>query len=146
MNSRDKIRFFFKSPVSLKDRTKLKSFIFTLFSKEGKHLGQLNYIFCRDKDLLKINREYLKHDFYTDILTFDLSETKRSVTGEVYISVDRVRENSRKYQTTIGQELKRVIFHGALHLCGYNDKTAKGIKEMRQMEEFYLQEYSKRST
>jgi len=132
------IQFNFLEPLDLRDRNRLKRFLATLFKKEGKSLDELQYIFCSDNYLLEINRQYLNHDYYTDIITFDLSEKGQSINAEIYISVDRVRENAREFGSSLKQELHRVIFHGALHLCGYKDKTANQKKEMRQMEEKYL--------
>jgi probable rRNA maturation factor len=138
------IHFFFKNvTVGLPERTKLKRFIQTIFRREGKKLKSLNYVFCSDEKLLKINKTYLKHDFYTDIVTFDLSENSRQVTGEVYISVDRVRENANLFKTTLREELLRVIFHGALHLCGYEDRSPRQKALMRRKENFYLMNYMK---
>src|SRR5262245_54377015 len=121
-SSKSKIYFFFQTPVSLRDRTKLKTFIAGIFKKEKRRLAYLNYIFCTDKQLLEINRQYLKHDFYTDIITFELSEKDQPVQGEVYISIDRVKDNALNLDERVNKELHRVIFHGALHLCGYSDK------------------------
>ena len=137
------IQFNFLEPVSLKDRTRLRQFLVSLFKKEGKKLGDLQYIFCSDDYLLDINRQYLNHDYYTDIITFDLSEKGHPINAEIYISVDRVQDNAREYGNSIKKELHRVIFHGALHLCGYKDKTAAQQKEMRQMEEQYLSKYER---
>lgn len=97
----------------------------------------MNYIFCSDKRILEINRQFLKHDYYTDIITFDLSESPK-ITAEIYISLDRVRDNAKTQATTLQSELHRVIFHGALHLCGYGDKTKEEVKIMRGKEEMYL--------
>ena len=132
------IQFNFLEPIDLRDRTRLKRFLASLFKKEGKQLNELQYIFCSDDYLLDINRQYLNHDYYTDIITFDLSEKGQSINAEIYISVDRVRENAREFGSSLRQELHRVIFHGALHLCGYKDKTSVQEKEMRKMEEKYL--------
>ncbi len=137
------IQFNFLEPVSLRDRTRLRQFLVSLFKKEGKKLGDLQYIFCSDDYLLDINRQYLNHDYYTDIITFDLSEKGHPINAEIYISVDRVRDNAREYGSSIKKELHRVIFHGALHLCGYKDKTPAQEKEMRQMEEKYLDLWSR---
>lgn len=135
------IQFNFLESIDLRDRLRLKQFLGSLFKKEGKTLGELQYIFCSDDYLLGINRQYLNHDYYTDIITFDLSEKGQPINAEIYISVDRVRDNSREYGGTVRAELHRVIFHGALHLCGYKDKTSVQEKEMRQMEEKYLRLY-----
>jgi probable rRNA maturation factor len=140
--SQSKVCFFFDGvKVSLSNRTALKKFIERLFTQEGRSLTALNYIFVSDKRLLTINRDYLGHDYYTDIITFDLSEVPGQVQGEVYISIDRVRENARILGLTLKSELHRVIFHGALHLCGYNDKTVLQTQQMRKTEEVYLNTY-----
>lgn len=135
------IRFFFPEPASLTQRGRLKLFIQQLFRKEGKKLGGLNYVFCSDKALLKINRDFLQHDYYTDIITFGLSAPGEPVQAEIYISVDRVKENARELGVSFRKELHRVIFHGALHLCGYGDKTEKESLLMRKKEDQYLSQY-----
>ncbi len=141
MSTQSPIRFFFENKsVSLRDRTRLKAFIKTLFKREGKKLESVNYIFCSDKRILEINRQFLKHDYYTDIITFDLSESAQ-ITAEIYISLDRVRDNAKTQATTLQSELHRVIFHGALHLCGYGDKTKEEIKVMRKKEESLLRRW-----
>jgi rRNA maturation RNase YbeY len=100
-----------------------------------------------DDDLLEINRQYLQHDFYTDIITFDMSEHKRGpVTSDIYISVDRVEENAVEWNSSRINELRRVMIHGCLHLCGYKDKLKADKAKMREKEDFYLRLYSKRST
>ncbi|WEK36889.1 MAG: rRNA maturation RNase YbeY [Candidatus Pseudobacter hemicellulosilyticus] len=135
------VSFHYLVPVSLKERTRLQAFIVQLFKKEKKALGGLTYIFCSDDYLLEINKQYLQHDYFTDIITFDLSTTPASIEGEIYISVDRVRDNAQQFNTSITRELHRVIFHGALHLCGYKDKTPKEEVLMRKMEDKYLRLY-----
>jgi rRNA maturation RNase YbeY len=142
-SSKSKVCFFFQgvSP-SLKNRKALKKFICSIFQKEGKQADSINYIFCTDKALLEINQQFLKHDFYTDIITFDLSEGK-IIQADIYISADRVRENALQLGISIKEELHRVIFHGILHLCGYKDKKRTEKVEMRKMEEFYLSLYLK---
>ena len=124
-------------------RTKLKSFISDLFKREGKELAELSYVFCSDEYLLNINRQFLNHDYYTDIITFDISEIKEQVQGEIYVSVDRVRENAKQLNQTVQDELLRVIFHGALHLCGYKDKTKPQQLQMRNKEDYYLSKFHK---
>jgi rRNA maturation RNase YbeY len=134
------IHFHFLEPgLTLTDRSRLKRFIASLFKKEGKKLVGLNYIFCSDDYLLDINRQYLKHDYYTDIVTFDLSEPGQPINAEIYISVDRVRDNARQFSSSLKQEIHRVIFHGALHLCGYGDKKKAEAVLMRKMEDKYLE-------
>jgi len=121
----------------------LKSFINKLFRKEHQKLKSLNYIFCTDKELLNINRNYLKHDFYTDIISFDLSTVPGEMDAEIYISIDRVRENASAFKTSLKQELLRVIFHGALHLCGYDDKSSIEKDLMRKKEDYYIRTFQK---
>lgn len=135
------IQFHFIEPISLTQRTLIKEVIRDLFKREKTPLDQLQYIFCSDEYLLQINRQYLQHNYYTDIITFDLSENKGPVSGEIYISVQRVKDNAREYKVSFKQELLRVIFHGALHLCGYKDKTTKEQVAMRKAENKYLQYY-----
>ncbi len=142
-SSKSKVCFFFEKPgFSLENRGHLKTFIEALFRKEKKKLGSLNYIFCSDKRLLEINRQYLAHDYYTDIITFDLSASD-ATEAEVYISIDRVKDNARALGVTFKSELHRVIFHGALHLCGYGDKKIADQKIMRKKEDLYLIKYFK---
>ena len=141
MSSKSKVRFFFEEKnFSLENRAQLKTFIESLFKKEKKKFSSINYIFCSDKRLLELNRQFLNHDFYTDIITFDLSELD-STPAEIYISIDRVRDNAKSLNTSFKSELHRVVFHGALHLCGYKDKTRAEQRQMRQKEEFYLFKY-----
>src|SRR5258707_12670026 len=110
---------FLEHGFPLEDRTLLKDFIILLFKKERKRLLELHYIFCSDKYLLEINKQFLLHNYYTDIISFDLPESKkRGISGEIYISIDRIRDNSQNFDTSFKQELHRAIFHGALHLCG----------------------------
>jgi len=137
------VDFHFLEPASLKDRQLLKTFLRSLFKKERTKLESLRYIFCSDKYLLGINQQYLNHDDYTDIITFNLADSSLPVNGEIYISVERVKENARKFNTSFRQELHRVIFHGALHLCGYKDKSSKDEKLMREKENKYLTLYFK---
>jgi rRNA maturation RNase YbeY len=132
------IWFHFEKRIGLKDRQILKTTLTTLFKRERKKLAELRYIFVSDDRLLEINRQFLQHDYYTDILTFPLSEPGQPIAGEIYISVDRVRENARELGNSIKKELLRVIFHGALHLCGYKDKTHKDQAIMRKREDVYL--------
>jgi rRNA maturation RNase YbeY len=138
MSAEQKIHFFFNNvKPTIKDRTLLKKHIILIFSNEGIALSSLNYIFCTDKFLLGINRSYLNHDDYTDIITFNLSENL-VVEGEIYISIDRVKENAQLFRRNFNEEIRRVIFHGALHLCGYKDNTASQKKQMREREIYYL--------
>lgn len=138
IRSESKVYFFFeKRGFALENRGKLKTFIESLFRKEKTALQSINYIFCSDKRLLEINKTYLKHDFYTDIISFDLSAGPKKV-AEIYISIDRVRENAQINGVSLKNELHRVVFHGALHICGYKDKSRKEREVMRAKENAYL--------
>ncbi|OYU97582.1 MAG: rRNA maturation RNase YbeY [Bacteroidetes bacterium B1(2017)] len=108
---------------------------------EKKEIGQISYAFCSDQHLLSVNLEYLNHDYYTDIITFDLSEAGSAIEGDIYISVDRVINNAKTLNTNKDEELLRVMVHGLLHLMGYKDKTKKQIVEMRTKEALYLHLY-----
>lgn len=128
---------------SLKNKTALRGWIAAAVKKEGYKIESLNYIFCSDKFLHTLNEEYLHHDDYTDIITFDLSTKNqkpktRNLLGELFISLDRVKENAKIFNTTFQNELHRVIIHGVLHLCGYKDKTKAAKGAMRKKEDYYL--------
>jgi probable rRNA maturation factor len=141
------VHFYFeKVGLTLKERGKLKSFINSLIVKEKKNLNNLNYIFCNDNALLEINRKYLDHNFYTDVITFDLSSSRKEILADIYISVDRIKENSKTLKLPLEEELHRVMLHGLLHLCGYNDKTESQRSLIRKKEDFYLNLYFERST
>lgn len=127
--------------ATLANRVALKSFIEKRVKKEGYTIDSLTYVFCSDKYLLKINKDFLSHDYYTDIISFDLSEVPGRLIGEVYISVDRVKDNAKTLGTSLKDELHRVIFHGALHFCGYKDKKPTDAKKMREMEDLWLKAY-----
>ena len=131
------------SKVTLANRVALKSFIEKRVKIEGFSIETLTYVFCSDKYLLKMNKDFLSHNYYTDIISFDLSETPGNLIGEVYISVDRVKDNAKTLGTTLKEELHRVIFHGALHFCGYKDKKTADAKKMREMEDRWLNAYMK---
>jgi probable rRNA maturation factor len=141
MNS-SPIKFSFHevAPV-LDNRNALKLFLIKLFRKEATRLEALQYVFCADSYLLKINREFLAHDEYTDIISFNLARPNEPVSGEIYISIERVRENAINLGMPFKTELHRVIFHGALHLCGYKDKSKKDRLLMRKKEDEYLKAY-----
>lgn len=139
----DKIRFFFPFKTNLTERSNLKVFLERIFRKEGRVLESLNYVFCSDRELLRINKDYLGHDYYTDIITFNLSGQSKTIMAEIYISVERVRDNARQLGVSYKEELHRVVFHGVLHLCGYGDKTEKLSRKMREKENLYLNQYFK---
>ncbi|MGN7784016.1 rRNA maturation RNase YbeY [Niabella sp. 22666] len=138
------IQFHFQKSIVLKERRRLKRFIMEKLFKEGNKCGsEVNFIFCSDDDLLEINRKHLDHDYYTDIITFDLSEKHScKLVSDIYISVDRVRDNAKTERVLTTMELQRVIFHGLLHLIGYKDKTKKQEEEMRGMEEKWITDFS----
>lgn len=141
------VRFFYvTSNFSLDKRNSLKQFIESIFDSENQPCDSLNIIFCGDEYLLDVNRRFLNHDFYTDIITFNLAASKQPVIGEIYISVDRVKDNAANLHISFKSEIHRVIFHGVLHLCGYFDKSNSQVKLMREMENKYLNSYFKRST
>lgn len=129
----------------LKDKKKLSAYLDGLVARYRKGKGKvtLTYIFCTDEYLLDINRKFLDHDTYTDIITFNLTGEGELLTGEIYISTERVAENAEKFGTLYQEELHRVIFHGALHLCGFKDKSATDKKKMREMEDKCLAGYFK---
>ena len=129
--------------AKLKNRRALSKYLDELVQEHLSGVKQikLTYIFCSDEYLLNINKEFLNHDTYTDIVTFDLGEYEDEMIGEIYVSIDRVAENASKFSKTYQDELHRVIFHGALHLCGYKDKTQEQKNEMRQAEDKCLAAY-----
>ena len=110
-----------------------KNWIKLVAENYGKKIGDINYLFCTDEKILEVNNQYLSHDFYTDIITFDYSEGN-NISGDIFISLDTVRTNSQKYNTGFMEELHRVIIHGILHLCGIDDKSEHEEKAMRQAE------------
>lgn len=131
-------------PKFIKSR-QLKPFIKTLVLSEGFVSGDIAIVFCSDEYLLKVNQDFLNHDYYTDIITFDYCKNG-IINGDLLISVDRVLENSFKENTSFQEELHRVVFHGVLHLCGFKDKSKKDIEKMRFKESQYLNLYVPRET
>ena len=118
---------------------KIKRLIILVFKNEKLSFHRLDYIFCSDQYLLSLNQKFLSHNYYTDILTFYLNKPNESIKGEIYISLDRIKENSEKFEVSFFEELLRVLLHGALHLCGYKDKTKKEQRLMRSIEDYYIQ-------
>lgn len=131
-------------PKFLKSRP-LKFAVKSLINSENFKLGELAVVLCSDEYLLKVNQDFLKHDYYTDIITFDYCQ-ENVINGDLIISLDRVRENSVKEKSSFEEELNRVIFHGVLHLCGYKDKSKKDVEMMRFKESYYLNLYVPRET
>jgi rRNA maturation RNase YbeY len=131
---------FFEEDISfsLKNKNKVKQWVKSTIESEGYKLQELNYIFCSDQYLLQINQQYLDHDTYTDIVTFDNSEKEKLIVGDIFISIERIRENAAKFNSGEVNELHRVIIHGALHLLGYTDKKAENKKIMTGKEDQYL--------
>ena len=131
---------FFNQDISFKLPSPRKTSLWIKFAikKEGFTLNQLNYIFCSDDSLREMNIKYLNHKTYTDIITFDNSEEDGKIEGDIFISIDRIRENSEKLQTEFADELHRVLIHGVLHLIGYTDKIASAKARMRKKEDTYL--------
>jgi len=125
---------------SLEKETKVKNWIKKVLKQEDKTTGNISYVFCTDNYLLNINRQFLQHDFYTDIITFDYSENNK-IEGEIFISIDRVKENASTFKQPFQKELLRTIIHGVLHLCGYKDKNPKDKKRMREKEDEALNSY-----
>lgn len=117
----------------LKEKARIKSWIALVVAKEKKTIGTISYVFMTDDDLLEVNEKYLKHNTYTDIITFDYTEEKK-ISGDIFISVDRIQENAQKLKVNFEEELHRVIIHGVLHLCGYKDKTKIDSDLMRKKE------------
>jgi len=130
----------------LPDTGRLKSFIEARVKKESGKKIYLIYVFCSDDFLLNINKQFLSHDFYTDIITFPLSQSHSEIEAEIYISVDRIKENAKVLKLSFKSELQRVIFHGVLHLLGWKDKTKSQEKAMRAKEEEWMALFSKRGT
>ncbi|HAI75322.1 MAG TPA: rRNA maturation RNase YbeY [Microscillaceae bacterium] len=129
------INFFAEdSTFKLKNKLQYRQWIKLVVKQEGKKLGALNYIFCSDAYLLHINKTYLQHNTYTDIITFDQAEKPHTVQGDIYISVERVSENAQTFQTDFSVELARVMIHGVLHLMGYDDHKEADKLLMRQKE------------
>ena len=124
--------------MRISQRSALKQVLLEIFQDNSKELDSLQYVLCSDEYLLNINKEFLDHDTYTDIITFTLSESGEAIVGEVYISLERVKENASKLTLPVQTELRRVFIHGALHLCGYLDKTAAAKRLMTEKEDYYL--------
>jgi len=132
--------YFFHEEIrfNLKDKRKIRQWIVKAAENEDYTIGILNFIFTSDSILLTLNSEYLRHSTLTDIITFDMSEKQGEISGDIFISVDRARENSKEYRVTLSSEIHRLIIHGVLHLIGYKDKTKNEKEMMREKEEFYL--------
>ncbi len=126
-------------PFKLKEKSKLKLWIKFIAEKEKHTLGTINYVFCNDEELLEINIKHLNHNTFTDIITFDYTEGTK-INSDIFISVERVSENAKKFQVHFEEELHRVMIHGVLHLCGYKDKTKLDSELMRKKENWALKQ------
>jgi rRNA maturation RNase YbeY len=133
------IRFFAENiSFNLKNRRRIKYWIADAIIGENKIIGEINFIFCSDDYLLDMNRKYLSHDYFTDVITFDFCEGDK-ISGDIFISIDSVRSNSAKYGQSFANELYRVMIHGILHLCSYGDSTKPETALMRSKENIYLE-------
>lgn len=132
---------FFQEEITfeLKDESSITSWLQSVATAEGQSIAEINYIFCSDEYILSINEEYLNHDYYTDIITFDNRDnTQDDIEADIFVSIDRVQENAQMIQVPFDTELRRVMVHGLLHLLGYHDKSEEEISQMREKEEAYL--------
>ena len=138
-NTTREIRFFTEDiKLLLKNKAQLRDWFINTAKAESNCIKELNYVFCSDAYLLEMNQLYLKHDTYTDIITFDNSETDMKVLGDIFISIDRIRENAKNFGVTETDELHRVMIHGLLHLLGYGDKSKTEKAKMTEKENHYL--------
>lgn len=138
-----KINFFTEEiTYTLKHKTIIKKWIEATIVEEGFKLEELNFILCSDEYLLRINQDFLQHDDYTDVITFDNSEELKTIVGDIFISIERIKENAANFKSATLNELCRVIIHGTLHLLGYKDKTKKAKTLMTEKEDFYLAKLS----
>jgi rRNA maturation RNase YbeY len=135
------IKYFSSTDFVITNKDELTLWLKSATKKEGRTLGELVFNFCSDESLSKINKEFLNHDTLTDVITFFYSALNE-ISGEIFISTDRVRENASEFQQSFEVEIRRVMIHGLLHLCGYNDKTAKEKELMSDRENFYLDSFS----
>ncbi|WP_313189679.1 rRNA maturation RNase YbeY [Sphingobacterium sp.] len=134
------IQFFTEDiDFTIKEKQRVREWIGATIKAEGfRRIGELSFVFCSDAYLLEINKQYLDHDTFTDIVTFDSSEEQGVIAGDIFISVERIRENAQKFHVSERDELHRVIIHGILHLCGYGDKGKRDKARMTEKEDHYL--------
>jgi probable rRNA maturation factor len=144
LSQKGTIRFYkHNTRYRLAKTSLLKDFLARQVGKAGRKISALTIVFCDDAHLRSINKEFFKHNYNTDIITFDLSSSEGELSGEIYISIDTVKENASYYQVAVSEELRRVIFHGVLHLLGYNDKSKTDKARMREMEDEWLGKWRK---
>ena len=134
------IQYFFENIEELEIVQKTSTWLENLIINEEKKLGNINYILCDDEYLLKVNQDFLQHDYYTDIITFDYVKGK-TISGDIFVSLPRVFDNAEDLSKNKDEELRRVLAHGILHLCGYKDKSENEQKLMRTKEDFYLSKF-----
>ena len=135
------IQFFFENIDEIPISTATISWLEDVIKTENKKLGEINYILCDDEYLLKVNQDFLDHDYYTDIITFDYVKGK-TISGDIFVSLPRISDNAKTLVRDFNSEFHRVLAHGILHLMGYKDKTEEEIKVMRQKEDFYLNAFA----
>ena len=133
-----KCKINISSTHRIKNKRLIKILVGTCVDKEGCLAKSISIIITTDPRLLEINKQFLKHNYHTDVITFELNDKNKAIEGEIYISSDRVKENAILYKTSTENELRRVVVHGVLHLCGFGDKTKKEKETMRQKENYYL--------
>lgn len=135
------INYFFENIDQKKIDSNISNWLEDLILSENKKPGDINYIFCDDDYLLKVNQDYLDHDYYTDIITFDYVKGK-TISGDIFVSLPRILDNASTLSQDSEKEFRRVLAHGILHLCGYKDKTKEEESTMREKEDFYINRYS----
>lgn len=140
MHKTENTILFFSEGIGfiLRRKKKLRSWIHASIGLENKAVGSINFIFCSDDYLYNLNQKYLSHDTFTDVITFDYTENSTQLSGDIFISIERVNENAKQFGFPFVKELHRVMIHGILHLAGYQDKTPGDTKEMRAKEDYYL--------
>ena len=135
------INYFFENIDTRNIHPDITAWLENLIITEDKKPGDISYIFCDDDYLLKVNQDYLDHDYYTDVITFDYVKGK-TISGDIFVSLPRILENADLLSQDFEREFRRVLAHGVLHLCGYKDKSEADVREMREKEEFYLAKFS----
>ena len=131
------ISFNYETEFELSNEHQISNWLSNVILSENKKVGDINYIFCDDDHLLQVNKDFLNHDYYTDVITFDYVKGK-TISADIFVSLPRILDNSSTLSNAFNSELLRVLAHGVLHLCGYKDKTDEEISEMRQKEDYYL--------
>ena len=133
---------FIVPPFYFPQRGLIKTFLLSIFKKHNKTVQALNYIFCSNEYLLPLNQKHLQHNYYTDVIAFELNEKGRPLMADIYISVEMARQNAQDFKVSTTNEVLRLMIHGTLHLCGYKDKKTKEKEEIKAKEDYYLHKYS----